>query len=1092
MAMNLEAVLRIAAKVVGVEEISKLEKGITGAEKAAGSASAAFKGVANSAIWQAAAAGAAVFTAGIGLAVGAAMRFETSMADVRRVVSGIETPEAFAEISAEILNLSNQMPIAADGFAQIYAAAGQSGIARDEIKEFAVAVAQTAVAFDMTAEQAGTAMATMRSALGLTTPELINLTGAINELSNQSQGALNAGQLVEFTTRVGAIGSIAGFSGEEMAAFGAVMMQNGQQAEVASTGFRNLVSALSKGPAMTDKQVDALRRLGYSMADAKQIESELTRAAETESRRRVDDARRHKDEIVRTAQEQSDRRIEIARDETDRLSKEINRRYRDELTALQDGWEDQAKAQEDAFRDRADAQIKALQRQERAEIDSIQKVAQAQGGDASAAVDRIRDAYESRIDAIRDQLDRELTVQRRAQRNQQQAVRDGLDDRRDLELKANADRLKLVEQNEEAFVDAQKAAAENRFKATEESEKSFMEASKAAAKKTGEERAKADLLGFAERFTKDAKNVTAEVLQKLQQLPREELYSTLVDLGGEEMARSVATLVQNFDQLESRMRIATNTAVNANSVAKEYGVRAATAASQVQMFWNQLTSLGVVIGTTILPYLAQATEALRPFLSGLAQFATANPGIVAVAVAIGGIASAIVIALPVIAGLIVSIGTIKTALAGLAIGATVAGWLGAVVPALGTLLGAFKFAFVSGLIPLLQGVITWIGATFIPALLAFFSGPVGWTVLAVAAVVAMAVAFREPIMGFFSWLGGAIGNGLQALWQWGEPIRQFWIGVWEAVKAPATAYFQFLGGVATWGLNAVMAIAETLLVRPWVLLWNKVLRDPASAAFRWLTSTVSSGFKAVTTAIDNLFVKPWVLIWNKGIREPVTAAQEWLRSSVFIPLGRAFVTYVADPITNAWRAVTEFLPRAMQSVATFVSGIWNGMITGIQNAVRGMLTFVVNAVNRVGGLVNVLIDAFNRLAFAVGGSTIDRIPTLSVPAFAEGGIVDRPTLALVGERREQEYIIPESKMQAASSRFLGGARGADVIPSRASSRSESGSAAPQINVTTGPVMQQQDGSQWVSMDDFERGMQQVAEQVVGALRTPQARVALGW
>jgi hypothetical protein len=209
-------------------------------------------------------------------------------------------------------------------------------------------------------------------------------------------------------------------------------------------------------------------------------------------------------------------------------------------------------------------------------------------------------------------------------------------------------------------------------------------------------------------------------------------------------------------------------------------------------------------------------------------------------------------------------------------------------------------------------------------------------------------------------------------------------------------------------------------------------------------------------------------------------------------MGEAFKTYLVEPIRNAWSTLTEFLPRAMQSVATFVSGIWNGMITGIQNAVRGMLTFVVNAVNRVGGLVNVLIDAFNRLAVAVGGSTIGRVPALSVPAFAEGGIVDRPTLALVGERREREYIIPESKMQAASSRFLAGARGADVIPSRASSRSESGSASPQINVTTGPVMQQQDGSRWVSMDDFERGLQQVAEQVVGTLRTPQARTALGW
>ncbi|MFZ9087025.1 MAG: hypothetical protein ACO3C6_10800, partial [Steroidobacteraceae bacterium] len=91
---------------------------------------------------------------------------------------------------------------------------------------------------------------------------------------------------------------------------------------------------------------------------------------------------------------------------------------------------------------------------------------------------------------------------------------------------------------------------------------------------------------------------------------------------------------------------------------------------------------------------------------------------------------------------------------------------------------------------------------------------------------------------------------------------------------------------------------------------------------------------------------------------------------------------------------------------------------------------------------------------------------------------------------EREYIIPESKMQAASSRFLGGARGAAVIPSSSSGGSSS-ARAPQINIRTGPVMQQQDGSRWVSMDDLERGMQQLATQLFEDLRRPDTRAALG-
>jgi SLT domain-containing protein len=101
-------------------------------------------------------------------------------------------------------------------------------------------------------------------------------------------------------------------------------------------------------------------------------------------------------------------------------------------------------------------------------------------------------------------------------------------------------------------------------------------------------------------------------------------------------------------------------------------------------------------------------------------------------------------------------------------------------------------------------------------------------------------------------------------------------------------------------------------------------------------------------------------------------------------------------------------------------------------------------------------------------------------AFAKGGIVTKPTLGLVGEGGEPEYIIPESKMAAASANYLNGARGGSVIPS--------GNA--QINVTTGPVMQQ-GGQQYVSMADLERAMRATANGVYASLRTPAGRYATG-
>jgi len=102
-------------------------------------------------------------------------------------------------------------------------------------------------------------------------------------------------------------------------------------------------------------------------------------------------------------------------------------------------------------------------------------------------------------------------------------------------------------------------------------------------------------------------------------------------------------------------------------------------------------------------------------------------------------------------------------------------------------------------------------------------------------------------------------------------------------------------------------------------------------------------------------------------------------------------------------------------------------------------------------------------------------------------VVSKPTLAMVGEGGEAEYIIPESKMAAASSSYLAGARGADVMRSAGAAGTTS---APAINVQTGPVVEF-NGERYVTLGDFERGLQQVAESVYMGLRRPSTRIALG-
>lgn len=109
-------------------------------------------------------------------------------------------------------------------------------------------------------------------------------------------------------------------------------------------------------------------------------------------------------------------------------------------------------------------------------------------------------------------------------------------------------------------------------------------------------------------------------------------------------------------------------------------------------------------------------------------------------------------------------------------------------------------------------------------------------------------------------------------------------------------------------------------------------------------------------------------------------------------------------------------------------------------------------------------------------------------AFAQGGVVNRPTMGLIGEGGESEYIVPESKAAGFATNYLFGQRGAAAIPDAGNTDGSAGT--PVINITTGPVVEF-DGQRYVTLADMERAMRITADSVIGKLRTPGSRIALG-
>ena len=188
-----------------------------------------------------------------------AMKFESAMADVKKVVD-FPTPQAFKDFQAALMALSRDIPLSVNGLAEIAAAAGQAGIAGADLVRFTEAAAKIGVAFDISADEAGSAMAKMMTGLGLTIDETVRLSDAMNHLSNAQ--ASSAAEILDVVRRVGAQAKMFGFTAEQTAAFASAMISAGAESEVAATSFRNMGLALTHGTAATKGQREAFKALG--------------------------------------------------------------------------------------------------------------------------------------------------------------------------------------------------------------------------------------------------------------------------------------------------------------------------------------------------------------------------------------------------------------------------------------------------------------------------------------------------------------------------------------------------------------------------------------------------------------------------------------------------------------------------------------------------------------------------------------------------------------------------------------------------------------------------------------------------------------
>ena len=213
-----------------------------------------------------------------------AIDFESSMADVNKVVDFASTEEAKA-FEQSILKMTRSIPINASGLAEIVAAGGQLGITKDKLLDFTQVTAKMSTAFDMSTAEAGESSATLMNIFGLSVSGVSDLGDALNHLSDNS--ASKAKDLVNVLARVGGNSKLLGITAEQTASLASAFLAMGKPAEVTGTAINAIFQKLGTADKQGKKFQDALEQMGLSTQELKENISENAEGAIVDFLKRI-------------------------------------------------------------------------------------------------------------------------------------------------------------------------------------------------------------------------------------------------------------------------------------------------------------------------------------------------------------------------------------------------------------------------------------------------------------------------------------------------------------------------------------------------------------------------------------------------------------------------------------------------------------------------------------------------------------------------------------------------------------------------------------------------------------------------------------
>lgn len=202
----------------------------------------------------------------LGLPITAAIDFESVMANATNTIDGMRdssgnlTPKYY-EMETAIKKMGREIPLTHAQIAGLFSAGGQQGMTGvDELQEFTTMAAHMSSAFGMSTEEAADAIGGYRSAMRLSLPEARSMLDLMNQYANTSSATEKG--IADVVSRIGPLGNVGGIAAKPMTALAATLDSMKVAPDVAATGIKNMILAMTAGSAATKTQQEAFASLG--------------------------------------------------------------------------------------------------------------------------------------------------------------------------------------------------------------------------------------------------------------------------------------------------------------------------------------------------------------------------------------------------------------------------------------------------------------------------------------------------------------------------------------------------------------------------------------------------------------------------------------------------------------------------------------------------------------------------------------------------------------------------------------------------------------------------------------------------------------